>query len=450
MNNQRNKIDQKIFKGKVVDYSHDGRGVIKINKNVIFVPNLLIGEEASIKITKENKNFKIGQVQERITTSPERVVPKCQYYDLCGGCQLQHMSYKHQLEMKHLRVKNALQHISKLYLKIDPIIPSSYETKYRNKIQMSFSNNGKDLICGFYKQKTQDIIQIDECLIEHPEGNTIIQSLRKLLQSYNFKAYDPIHKKGWIKYAIVKKGVFTNQIMLIIVSNDKTFRKEKQIVNELLQRHKNINTIIHHNSDSNYHTLGGESRVIYGEGYIYDEIKNYKFRITPESFYQVNPYQAVKLYDEAIKVLNPKKGDLVLDAYCGVGTISLLISKKVHKVFGVDNIKEAIEDAKVNSKLNGSSNCEFICEKASIYLENSKIKFNSIIVDPPRDGLKSKFINALIINLPEKILYISCEPSSLARDLKQLKKYYIISKVLPVDMFSQTYHVETITLLIRK
>ena len=143
-------------------------------------------------------------------------------------------------------------------------------------------------------------------------------------------------------------------------------------------------------------------------------------------------------------------GDLVLDAYCGVGTISLLISKKVHKVFGVDNIKEAIEDAKVNSKLNGSSNCEFICEKASIYLENSKIKFNSIIVDPPRDGLKSNFINALIINLPEKILYISCEPSSLARDLKQLKKYYIISKVLPVDMFSQTYHVETITLLMRK
>ncbi|MGA0351757.1 MAG: 23S rRNA (uracil(1939)-C(5))-methyltransferase RlmD [Acholeplasmataceae bacterium] len=439
-----------MIRAKAVDYAHDGRGVVKHEGKPVFVPDLLIGEEARIEIVSDRKSYMLGVVQERLNDSEFRVKPVCPYFDKCGGCQLQHMSYEHQLEMKTNRVSHALNHIAKLYVQVDDIKPSSVPLHYRNKIQMAFANEGKKLICGFYQAKSKKVINIDHCYIEHEEGNQIIQSLRSLLESYNLRAFDPKTNQGWIKHAIVKKGIYSKELMLIIVSQYEGFKKEAQIVAALVKKHPELTTIIHQANPSSYKVIGMVDRVIYGKGYIKDDIDGLTFRIKPQSFYQVNPVQAHDLYSKAIELAQITTHDHVLDAYCGVGTISLFAAKYAKHVTGIDIVSDAINDAQANADLNDMKNTTFKCVDATEYMKETKDLYDIVIVDPPRDGLQQPFIDALKVMKPKKFVYISCEPSSLARDLKQLKDTYHINKVTPVDMFSQTYHVETVTLLIRK
>lgn len=288
------------------------------------------------------------------------------------------------------------------------------------------------------------------CYIEHEEGNQIIQSLRSLLESYNLRAFDPKTNQGWIKHAIVKKGIYSKELMLIIVSQYEGFKKEAQIVAALVKKHPELTTIIHQANPSSYKVIGMVDRVIYGKGYIKDDIEGLTFRIKPQSFYQVNPVQAHDLYSKAIELAQITTHDHVLDAYCGVGTISLFAAKYAKHVTGIDIVSDAINDAQANADLNDMKNTTFKCVDATEYMKETKDLYDIVIVDPPRDGLQQPFIDALKVMKPKKFVYISCEPSSLARDLKQLKDTYHINKVTPVDMFSQTYHVETVTLLIRK
>ena len=439
-----------MIKAKAVDYAHDGRGVVKYEGKPVFVPDLLIGEEANIEIVSDRKSYMLGVVKERLNDSEFRTKPVCPYFDMCGGCQLQHMSYEHQLEMKTNRVSHALNHIAKLYVQVDDIKPSSVPLHYRNKIQMAFANEGKKLICGFYQAKSKKVIDIDHCYIEHEEGNQIIQSLRSLLESYNLRAFDPKTNQGWIKHAIVKKGIYSKELMLIIVSQYEGFKKEAQIVAALVKKHPELTTIIHQANPSSYKVIGTVDRVIYGKGYIKDDIDGLTFRIKPQSFYQVNPVQAHDLYSKAIELAQITTNDQVLDAYCGVGTISLFAAKYAKHVTGIDIVSDAIKDAQANADLNYMKNTTFKCVDATEYMKETNDVYDIVIVDPPRDGLQQPFIDALKVMRPKKFVYISCEPSSLARDLKQLKDTYHVNKVTPVDMFSQTYHVETVTLLILK
>ncbi|HBD74669.1 MAG TPA: 23S rRNA (uracil(1939)-C(5))-methyltransferase RlmD [Acholeplasmataceae bacterium] len=435
------------MKVKAVDYAHDGRGVVKTGKDLVFVPNLMIGEEAEITITSNKKNYSIGEVKNYLSLSKERVTPSCMYYQQCGGCQLQHMAYEHQLEMKQKRVSDALKHIAKLYVPVDDIIKSTSPFEYRNKIQMAFANSKTGLIAGFYQAKTKKVLNINTCLIEHEEGNQVIQTLKTLLDSYHVKAYDPITKKGWIKHAVIKKGIYTNELMLIIISQTEGFKKQPQIISALIQKHPNIKTIIHQVNPSIYKVIGNKDNIIFGDGFIHDTLGEFTFKIRPQSFYQVNPLQAKKLYDIALDLAQINKKDTVLDAYCGVGTISLFAAKKAKHVTGVELIEDAVSDANYNASLNHMDNVRFVCDDAETFMASNHAHFDIVIVDPPRDGLQLSFIEAIKVTKPKKVVYISCEPSSLARDLKELKTLFHVKKVVPVDMFSQTYHVESVTLL---
>ncbi len=435
------------MKVKAVDYAHDGRGVVKTWKDLVFVPNLMIGEEAEITITSNKKNYSIGEVKNYLSLSKERVTPSCMYYQQCGGCQLQHMAYEHQLEMKQKRVSDALKHIAKLYVPVDDIIKSTSPFEYRNKIQMAFANSKTGLIAGFYQAKTKKVLNINTCLIEHEEGNQVIQTLKTLLDSYHVKAYDPITKKGWIKHAVIKKGIYTNELMLIIISQTEGFKKQPQIISALIQKHPNIKTIIHQVNPSIYKVIGNKDNIIFGDGFIHDTLGEFTFKIRPQSFYQVNPLQAKKLYDIALDLAQINKKDTVLDAYCGVGTISLFAAKKAKHVTGVELIEDAVSDANYNASLNHMDNVRFVCDDAETFMASNHAHFDIVIVDPPRDGLQLSFIEAIKVTKPKKVVYISCEPSSLARDLKELKTLFHVKKVVPVDMFSQTYHVESVTLL---
>ena len=435
------------MKVKAVDYAHDGRGVVKTGKDLVFVPNLMKGEEAEITITSNKKSYSIGEVKNYLSLSKERVTPSCMYYEQCGGCQLQHMAYEHQLEMKQKRVSDALKHIAKLYVPVDDIIKSTSPFEYRNKIQMAFANSKTGLIAGFYQAKTKKVLNINTCLIEHEEGNQVIQTLKTLLDSYHVKAYDPITKKGWIKHAVVKKGIYTNELMLIIISQTEGFKKQPQVISALIQKHPNIKTIIHQVNPSMYKVIGDKDNIIFGDGFIHDTLGEFTFKIRPQSFYQVNPLQAKKLYDLTLDLAQINKKDTVLDAYCGVGTISLFAAKKAKHVTGVELIEDAVSDANYNASLNHMNNVRFVCGDAETFMASNHAHFDIVIVDPPRDGLQLSFIEAIKVMKPKKVVYISCEPSSLARDLKELKALFHVKKVVPVDMFSQTYHVESVTLL---
>jgi 23S rRNA (uracil1939-C5)-methyltransferase len=437
------------MKGKAIDYTHDGRGVVKNNSFPIFVPNLMIGEEAEIDIVKEGKSYHLGRVSKRLSDSQDRVTAPCPYYHVCGGCQLQHMNYEAQLNMKQKRVEDALKHIAGLYVKVLPIKGMKTPWHYRNKVQMAFENGTKGLIAGFYKEKTRKVIDIKSCLIEDASGDDIVNTLKSLMNEEGIKAYDAISKQGFIRHIIVRKGFVTKEIMVVIIGGKKDFPKQAIIINKLLEKHQDITTIVfQHQPDDTNIVKGEQVAVLYGNGYIEDVIAGLTFRIGASSFFQVNPIQTEVLYEEAMSRAKITKNDIVLDAYCGVGTLSLMAAKYAKQVVGVEIVKEAIDHARTNQQLNQMNNVTFIKEDATKYMTKDNIpKFDVVLVDPPRDGLQTPFIEVLKTMQPKKIVYVSCEPSSLARDLKQLKSMYQIESVQPVDMFSQTYHVETVVLL---
>lgn len=437
------------MKGKAIDYTHDGRGVVKNNSFPVFVPNLMIGEEAEIDIIKEGKSYHLGRVLKRLNDSKDRVMAPCPYYHVCGGCQLQHMTYEAQLLMKQKRVEDALKHIAGLYVKVLPILGMNTPWHYRNKVQMAFENGPKGLIAGFYKEKTRKVIDIKSCLIEHASGDEIVVTIKHLMNEYGIKAYDAISKQGFIRHVIVRKGFVTQEVMVVIIGGKKEFPKQSAIVKRLLENHPEITTIVfQHQPDNTNVVKGNDVSVLHGNGYIQDVIGGLTFRIGASSFFQVNPIQTEVLYQEAMARAKILKSDIVLDAYCGVGTLSLMAAQYAQHVYGVEIVKEAIDHANTNQQLNHVQNVTFIAEDATTYMQKENIpKFDVVLVDPPRDGLQPPFIEVLKAMQPKKIVYVSCEPSSLARDLKQLKALYHIESVQPVDMFSQTYHVETVVLL---
>lgn len=438
-----------IFQTSVVDYTHDGKGVVRYNDIPLFVENVLVDEAVTVEITKLKKRYGFGKVINRVVDSPNRVAPICPVYDKCGGCQIQHLAYQEQVAFKKEKIKNAFYKNAGLILNEIAFISNPSAWAYRNKISIPLQK--KDVIeLGFYEQKTNNIIAIDTCYLQEDIINQILSKLKALLNARPVSIYDKHPHKGYLRQIVLRSSHSNQQVLLGLVINDKNYHNELDWhIEKITDAFKEIKgVVINFNTSKNNAILGPENLLVYGSSYIIDNFNNLKFAISLNSFYQVNHQQMINLYDKALELANFKQTDIILDAYCGVGTIGMYASKQVAKVIGVDIVDSAIKDAKNNAQINNISNIEFICDDVEKYMIESTDKFDGVILDPPRKGCSLSFLEALIKIKPQKIIYIACDVATQARDVKVLIDHgYQLQDICGVDMFSQTHHVENIVVL---
>jgi len=451
-------VKNEYYDVKFEDLTHDGAGVAKVDGFPVFVPNALPGETGKVKVVKVKKGYSFGRLIEIYEQSPHRVEAPCPIYKQCGGCQLQHLSYKGQLEHKEKHVKEVLTRIGKVNLDkvtVHPTIGMNDPWNYRNKAQVPVGEREGGLIAGFYQKRTHEIIDMERCLIQQSENDQVVQAVKDICSKYGIRSYNETTHKGWLRHIMVRHGYKTKETMLVFITRTKDFPNKKAIISEITSTFPNIKSIVQNiNPKRTNVILGDETRVLWGSEYIYDYIGPIKFAISAKSFYQVNPEQTKVLYEKALEYANLTGQETVIDAYCGIGTISLFLAQKAKKVYGVEIVPEAIEDAKRNAELNGMSNVEFAVGEAEEIIPKwyeQGIKVDTIVVDPPRKGCDESLLKTIIDMKPKKVVYVSCNPATLARDIAILKKGgYETKEVQPVDMFPHTMHVECCALLIRK
>lgn len=374
---------------------------------------------------------------------------KCGIYKKCNGCQMMNLAYNDQIKYKQ---KMLGQLLSKL-CKVSPVIEMENPYHYRNKVQMAFKKiSSKQIYSGIYQSKTDTVTKVSECLLDDKRADAIIATVTKLVLSFKLEPYDFIRQQGYIRHILVRTGVNTDEIMVVLVTTTAMFPSKTKFINALLSRHPEITTVVHSfNPPSNGLVMGEREEVLFGKGYITDKLCDLTFRISPRSFYQVNPSMTEKLYTKAVELAEIKNGDRVLDAYCGTGTISLIAAAKGADVIGVELNTEAYNDAVVNAKLNGIENVQFFNDDAGTFIKGlteNKDKVDVVILDPPRAGSTRTFISCVSELAPEKVVYVSCNPVTLKRDLDFFRyKGYKPVVIQPVDMFPHTHHVETIVLM---
>ena len=441
---------------KIEGYNHKGSGIAHVDKFVVFIPDVIIGEIVEIIVKKVNKNYGYGEVVDILSVSNLRVMTVCDIYKKCGGCNLQHMEYKEQVNFKENKIIESLEKIGNLKnVKIDKFYSMSIPYEYRNKVQVPFGIVDGFVSAGFYENKSHKIINMDFCHIQFKEANDIVVKTREYMKQKNIAPYDEVvHYKfgkdfGLFRHLLIRKGYNTNEIMVVVVLTEENEKFLNNYVKYLLLHCKNIKTIVLNvNNNITNVILGNYEKVLYGDGYIRDKINYFVFRIHSRSFFQVNTKQAEKLYLSAIDMAELKYSDILLDAYCGIGTIGICSSRRVKKVYGIEEVKESIIDANENKVLNNIKNVEFIhgkVEEEILNLVNNGINITVAILDPPRKGVKESVLHALREIKCKKIVYISCDVGTLARDAKILVSLgYNVSKIRGVDMFCQTHHVETI------
>ena len=445
-----------VFKGQVIDLTHEGHGVVKIDRYPVFVPKALTGEEIEYKLIKVNKNFAIGKLLEIFTESKDRVEPPCVYYDKCGGCQLQHLDYLAQLEMKRNQVVNLFHRKGKFTsTPINETIGMMNPWNYRNKSQIPVGQNSEDApIMGFYRQRSHDIIDMEECLIQDSIQNQLMRMIRALLTEHNVSVYDEKRKEGLLRHVIIRVGYTSREVMVVFVTNGKKFKQAKAIIKQMVEAVPNIKSVIQNINETHSNVImGKKSKTLYGKDEITDELDSVEFEISDQSFYQINASQTVKLYNKALEYAGLTGEETVLDTYCGIGTIGLYMAEKAKHVYGVEVVPAAIEDAKKNAKLNGYDNTIFVCGKAESVIMDWKqqgIQPDVVMVDPPRKGCDEQFLRTLLELNPQRIVYISCNPSTQQRDAHILAEGYELKEITPVDMFPQTTHIETVALFERK
>ncbi len=443
------------FEATCEDISFDGKGVTHYQGKVVFVPGFFLYEKAIIRLVYERSEFYAGKIIKIITKSPYRIEPKCKICSSCGGCCYQQLSYSAQLEYKTKKVKDAFLKFAKLTAKVEPCIGMSDPYFYRNKIQMpiGLSQKGR-IITGFYKEKTHEIVPVDKCYIENEQAEDVLTTIKDLMKKFKILPYNEDTRKGVIRHILIRTSFHKKQIMVVLVTNQDEFGGRREFVKALHLSCPSITTIVQNiNTRDTNVILGEKERILYGKGYIEDSLCDVWFQISAKSFYQINPIQTEVLYSTAIKLANLNGTETVLDCYCGIGTIGLIASKHAKKVIGIEIVKEAVSDAIKNAKRNNITNETFVNEDASEYMikyAKSKGNVDVVFMDPPRKGSDQKFLNSILTLLPKKIIYISCDPTTLARDIKILSSKYKIEKIQPVDMFPMTYHVETVCALTLK
>lgn len=453
-------IKNKEYTLDILSQGYEGEGIAKIEGFPIFIEGALKGEKVRALIVKVKKNYAYGKLLEVIEKSQGRVEARCENFKKCGGCKIQHMNYKTQLDFKYERVKDCIKKIGGLNEDIVnyPIGMNENPYNYRNKVQLPVGMVNGKLSIGFYAPRSHDIINIDRCFIQEDDSDKIVKIFRDWMEENNIKPAfvdGKFNKEGFLRHIMIRKGFKTGEVMVVLV----TTRKELKNINELIQKLefkiKGLKSVILNvnKKDTNV-ILTPECYTLWGEDCITDYIGNFKFNISPLSFFQVNPEQTEVLYGKALEYANLTGNETVFDAYCGTGTITLFLSQKAKKVYGVEIVEPAIVNARENAKKNNVDNAEFFVGKSEEVIPKlieDGVKADVIVVDPPRKGCDNKLLNAIGEVKPERVVYVSCDPSTLARDLKELDILgYKTIVVQPVDMFPHTAHIENVALLERK
>ena len=437
----------------IIDNGFEGEGIAKINNFTIFIPNSIKGEKVKVLIVKVLSSHAFGKVLEIIKKSDKRVESDCNTYKRCGGCNLRHIKYEETLKIKQNAVQSLVNKTLKTKIQVEEPLGMKNPYFYRNKAQypVGIDKNGKPQI-GIFANRTHEIIPIKRCFIQNEKNEQLAKFVFNWIVKNNISIYDEKTRKGLIRHIVTKIGIKTNQIMCIIVINGNKIPKENELIKEILNNFQEVKTIVKNINTKNTNVIMGKENVnLYGNGYIEDILGEYRFKISPLSFYQVNPIQAEKLYDLGVQAAKITKDDIVFDLYCGIGTISIFMAKYAKKVYGIEIVEEAVKDAKENALKNDIKNVEFISGDVENILDKlinkDNIIPNIIMVDPPRKGLDNKSIDNIIKIHPKKVIYISCNPATLIRDLKKLEDVYEISSIKPVDMFPFTSHVECVAVL---
>ncbi|MEJ7148983.1 23S rRNA (uracil(1939)-C(5))-methyltransferase RlmD [Staphylococcus warneri] len=445
-----------VLTGQVVDLTHEGHGVVKIDRYPIFIPNTLIDEKIEYKVIKVKKNFAIGKLIKVITESDARVEPPCIYYYKCGGCQLQHMSYQAQLNMKKEQVVNLFHRKAKFTnTVIKDTVGMEDPWRYRNKSQIPVGlSKDQQPIMGFYRQRSHDIIDMESCLIQDQQHQQVMNDLKQLISELNISVYNEKTKKGLLRHLVVRTGHYTNQLMIILVTNGKAFKQAESLVDALVRKYPNVTSIKQNINDAHSNVImGPQSITLYGEEEIEDQLSEVTFNISDQSFYQINSHQTEKLYQQALDYAQLTGDEIVLDTYCGIGTIAIYMAENARHVYGVEVVPSAINDANQNATKNQLENTTFVCGKAEEVILKWKaegIRPDVVMIDPPRKGCDETFLETILELNPKRIVYISCNPSTQQRDAHILNHQYDLKEITPVDMFPQTTHIETVALFERK
>ena len=436
----------------IIDYGMDGEGIAKIDNFTVFIQNAMKGEKVRIIIVKVLSSHAYGKVVEILEKSPYRVESDCNTYKRCGGCDLRHIDYEETLNIKQNMVQNLVNKTLNNKIEVNKTIGMGNPYHYRNKAQFPVGlNKQNEKVIGVFAKRTHEIIEIKDCFIQNTISQQIAFAIQKFIADKDISVYNEENNEGLLRHIVIKVGIRTHEIMCILVINGKKIPYENELV-EMLVKTYNVKTIVKNINTKNTNViLGNENITMHGDGYIYDILGDYTFKISPMSFYQVNPVQAEVLYNTAIEMANLNTEDILFDLYCGIGTIGIFASPYVKKVYGIEIVEQAIEDAKENAKINNIDNIEFYAGDApkifSNLMEKKQIYPDAIIVDPPRKGLDTNTINNILAVEPKKLVYISCNPATMVRDVKLLEEKYEIGEIKPVDMFPFTSHVECVAVL---
>lgn len=482
-------VKNDIFEIKIEDITAEGEGIGRVNGYALFVKDAVTEDIVRVKVIKTKKNYGYGKIEEIIKPSPYRVTPKCKLARQCGGCQLQQLSYEQQLVYKKEKIKGCLTRIGKFeniieadqadssvrkrneegqeteslksgledVIYMEPIIGMEEPFYYRNKAQFPVGQDKEgNLVMGFYAGRSHNIIDTTHCVIQHPVNEVILQKIRKFLTEYQIPPYNEERHSGLVRHILTRVGYVTKEIMVCIIINGRDLPRAEQLIESLREIEGMASISLNFNCENTNVILGREGKTIWGKDTITDYIGSVGFQISPLSFYQVNPVQTKKLYETALEYADLQGNEIVWDLYCGIGTISLFLAQKAKQVYGVEIISKAIDDARKNAEFNHITNAEFFVGAAEEVLpqkyreSQGDMAADVIVVDPPRKGCDTALLDTIIKMAPEKVVYVSCDPATLARDLRYLcDRGYQVRKVRGCDMFGQGVHVESVVLMSR-
>ena len=444
----------KTYEAVVTDYTAEGQGVARVEGCAVFLPNAIAGEKYVIRIEKVGKTWAAGKIVEILEKSPHRVQRECPISASCGGCDFWQMDYEEETRLKAERVRSSLNRIGGENLTEMPILSAPTCKGYRNKAQYPVASQKGRVYAGFFKAGTHQVVENDRCLILPDETEQVRQIVIDYVNRYRVTAYDETAHKGLLRHIYVRRGAVSGQVLVCLAVNGRKIPHPEDLISRLQAVEGFTTLVLSVNTKDTNTVLGDEEIVLYGPGYIEDTLCGLNFRLSARSFYQINHHQAQRLYEAAISQAEITKNDLVLDLYCGVGTITLCMAKAAGKVIGVEVVEQAVIDAKANAKRNGIENAEFFCGdagKAALKLEQEGIKPDVVVVDPPRKGLNADTIEALHRMSPRRIVYVSCDPATLARDVALLKNHgYVLKNAQAADLFPRCSHVESIVTLIKE
>lgn len=444
------KIKEK-YQGTCIDLNHQGIGVVKIDGFPVFIENMLVDEVADFRITKVEKSFAHGEVLKHLQYSEARVKPICPAYDECGGCNIMHLDYAKQLDYKFKMAYETLRRIGHLEnVKINKIIGMEDPYYYRNKVQIPFGSEKGKTICGFYKKKTHQIIDLDQCFIQPTPATEIAKYIRKVANELKIKGYNEKDGSGTLRHVLIRTNV-DDEYMVVIVTKDKNFINKHEMVEKLTAEFPIVKSVIQNINKEPFNViLGRKNIVLAGQDQLVDVICGLKFNLSSNAFFQINHLQTEKLYQQVIEYAAVKANEVVVDAYCGVGAIGMLLAKNAKKVYGIEIVPEAVENAIENAKLNNIKNIEFILGKTEEEISRfEQTIIDLIVMDPPRKGCETALLEAIKEKKIKRIVYVSCNVATLARDLEILSSDYVIEEITLVDMFPHTSHVESVVLLSR-